>query len=119
MNITVRVFQKFSSNEKNKDYWLHCKFQLLRYKPWRDNQLSILDEKYLDNQKGWIDAWHHFVKTDYAKIKIPSWTEALNKATTELDLEGSGNENEPLNMFDDEINQRIKGRLYASTINQN
>lgn len=105
MNITVRVFQKFSSNEKNKDYWLHCKFQLLRYKPWRDNQLSILDGKYLDNEKGWIDAWHHFVKTDYAKIKIPSWTEALNKATTELDLEGSGNENEPLNMFDDEINQ--------------
>ena len=33
-NIIPRVFPTYSSNSKSPTFWLYCKYQLLRYKPW-------------------------------------------------------------------------------------
>ena len=59
----VRVSQKLSSNPKNTEqFHLHCKYQLLRYKPWMVEFSNVLDN-FEDSPKGWVEAWQAFMTT--------------------------------------------------------
>jgi len=37
-NVVPRVFPSYSSNPKSTNFGLYCKYQLLRYKPWKNKQ---------------------------------------------------------------------------------
>jgi hypothetical protein len=37
-NVIPRIFPMYSPNPKGPNFGLYCKYQLLRYKPWRTNQ---------------------------------------------------------------------------------
>jgi hypothetical protein len=52
INIVVRIYQYFSSNKSDPNYWLYCKYELLRYKPWFEKVENALDDKCLDDENG-------------------------------------------------------------------
>lgn len=68
-NVAVRTFPKHSSNPQDNQYWLYCKFQLLRYKPWQTNFLSALDVGQVDNSNGWVESWKAFLATELGRLK--------------------------------------------------
>ena len=109
-SITVRVFQQFSSNVNHIHYWKHCKYQLLRYKPWSVQHSDVLQGLFPDTEQGWKDAWHAFVITDYAKLKIPSWSEELNKSLLEATEEREGDDDEPLNMREEDDDEHVENQ---------
>lgn len=37
-NVVPRVYPTYSSNPKSTNFGLYCKYQLLRYKPWKNKQ---------------------------------------------------------------------------------
>jgi hypothetical protein len=51
-HIVVRINQQFSSSNKNPNYWQHCKYQLLRYKPWTNDHLNVLKNLHILDGQG-------------------------------------------------------------------
>ena len=80
----------------------------MRYKPWRTIQNDVLGNDFDETIEGWTNAWHAFVLTDYAKIKIPSWNNALNKARTQMNNSQDQVDDEPLNMQEDDDIERTE-----------
>lgn len=70
--VIVKTYPNYSSNPKNEDYGLFCKYQLLKYKPWQCTQddawdnLEQCDETY-------TTCWKTFLSTDTAKSLVPDW----------------------------------------------
>ena len=72
----MKTYHNYSSNPKNEDYGLFCKYQSFKYKPWqctpndaRDN-LEQSDETY-------TTYWKQFLSTDTAKSLVPDWETKL------------------------------------------
>ena len=61
-NVVPRIFPTYSSNPKGPNFAQYCKYQLLRYKPWKISQ---------DN------AWDNVLQTPYAKTNVPDWFDKL------------------------------------------
>jgi hypothetical protein len=49
-NVIPRIFPTYSSNPKGPNFGVYCKYQLLRYKPWRTTQNNINS-----NVSDWFD----------------------------------------------------------------
>lgn len=76
--------QKFSPNPKNQQYGLHCKFQLLRFKPWKDHFSDCLGDMQWEEDENdnscWIVAWKEFLESEIGRQKVPKWEANLNNA---------------------------------------
>ena len=76
-----RFVPKYSSNIKSKNYWLYCKFNLIRCKPFRD-----IIELYTDETKPeeFILMWSNFLQSEKGKKQINNWTVQLDQAKLTL-----------------------------------
>jgi hypothetical protein len=111
-HIVVRINQQFSSSNKNPNYWQHCKYQLLRYKPWTLDQLNVLkgnpddeSEVVIDSPEAWIAGWADYLKAQSTlpanERIIEDWQKRLNVA--ENLLEEINNEDEYFKSNEDGI----------------
>ena len=71
-----RIFPTYSSNPKGLNFAQYCKYQLLRYKPWRISQDNAWDYEVPSDQNI-INKWHQFLQTPYAKTNVPDWFDKL------------------------------------------
>ena len=70
--IIPRFFPTYSANPKGANYPLYCKYQLLKYKPWRNspndawNYETVLDSTY-------INCWLEFLNSSVVNDYVPNW----------------------------------------------
>lgn len=70
--VIVKTYPTYLSNPNNETYGLFCKYQLLKYKPWKDNANMAWDNLDKDDQT-YITCWNQFLLTDDAKQLVPNW----------------------------------------------
>ena len=88
-HIAIRFFQKFSNNPDNEHYWQHCKFQLLRYKPWIKKHENALINDINNDKEDWIQSWKHFQNSDDGQKMIPKWYELNQIANQKWNVQNS------------------------------
>ena len=95
--VIVRTFPQYSPNPKDHSYSEYCKYQLIKYKPWR-NTFNNAWSGHPDTQEGYIEAYHTFLQSPLASQYIPQFNRDLQLAQ---DAEASTNtdseENNPTN----------------------
>ena len=75
-NAVARTFPNYPPNPKSKTYRLYCKYQLLKYKPWKDSPNAAWG--YLDPcDDNYISAWRDFLNSAYAKKYVQNWEEKM------------------------------------------
>ena len=75
-NVVPRIFPTYSSNPKGPNFAQYCKYQLLRYKPWKISQDNAWDNEEPSDQNI-INKWQQFLQTPYAKTNVPDWFDKL------------------------------------------
>ena len=88
--VALRFFQKFSSNPEGENYWQYCKYQLLRYKAWRNAHEDALapdanDEQPADDEEGWIQSWRLFLESPSGQSSIPHWHQRYHEVNRRWD----------------------------------
>ena len=68
-SIVIRTYPNYSSNSTGKNYPLHCKYQLIKYKPWKE-QFSDAWDNQCDNDETYLKAYHEFINTAAASKYI-------------------------------------------------
>ena len=56
---SIRIVQSFSPVHTNDKYWMYCKYELLRHKPWSGLASSVLGSLEV-TEVNWIRAWYAF-----------------------------------------------------------
>ena len=73
-------YQEFSPNTcqipKVQNFGLYCKYQLLRYKPWKNKQDDSWENQPKSNDV-FISQWKTLLQTDYAKKHVSDWHRKL------------------------------------------
>ena len=76
VNIVPRIFPTYSPNPKGPNFGLYCKYQLLRYKPWKTTQNNAWgDQEPTDEIL--TNHWQEFLQTPYGQINVPDWFDKL------------------------------------------
>ena len=70
-NLIPRVFPTYSSSIKSPNFGLFCKYQLLRYKPWKTTPQDAWGNKQENSQ------WKTFLQSEYAHNNVPDWHDKL------------------------------------------
>ena len=55
---------------------LYCKYQLLRYKPWKITQDNAWGDQEPSDEM-FVSCWHEFLQTPYAEANVPDWFDKL------------------------------------------
>lgn len=84
-NIVPNIFPTYSPNPKGEYYSMYCKYQLLRYKPWKNSQNNAWGTTQPDNQT-YITEWHNFLNTSYANTHVPDWNQKLSNVLGNINL---------------------------------
>ena len=75
-NVIPRIFPTYSSNPKGPNFASYCKYQLLRYKPWKISQNNAWgNEEPSDDIL--ISCWLDFLETEYAQRNVPDWFDKM------------------------------------------
>ena len=75
--VVVRIFPEYSSNPNLETYGLHCKFYLIKYKPWNtcpQDAWNHLDESDIT----YVKEWKNFLETDIGNKLVPNWKRSLD-----------------------------------------
>ena len=97
---SIRIVQSFSSVHTNDKYWLYCKYELLRYKPWSGLASSVLGSLEV-TEVSWIRAWYAFLLTDVGKCYVPVWNDSFAEAQAFVEAnDGEDDVDEFLNHID-------------------
>ena len=72
----LRIFPTYSPNPKGPNFGLYCKYQLLRYKPWRTTQNNAWGEQEATDEV-LINSWQEFLQTPYGQCTVPDWFDKL------------------------------------------
>jgi hypothetical protein len=75
-NVIPRIFPTYSSNPKGPNFALYCKYQLLRYKPWKITQDNAWGDQEPSDET-LINYWQEFLQTPYAEANVPDWFDKL------------------------------------------
>ena len=59
-DVVPRIFPTYSSNPKGPSYAQYCKYQLLRYKPWKTSRTNAWDGEE-DSDELMINKWQEFL----------------------------------------------------------
>ena len=72
-----RFMPRYPANRESKNYWLFCKYQLVRYMPFRKIE-DLIPEDISPEEI--IQKWKDFLETDKAKNQINEWAKQLDSA---------------------------------------
>ena len=89
--VIVKTYPNYSSNPKNEDYGLFCKYQLLKYKPWQctpDDAWDNLEQ----SEETYTACWKQFLSTDTAKSLVPDWETKLQAVNSYMYITPSDND---------------------------
>ena len=75
-NLIPRVFPTYSSSIKSPNFALYCKYQLLRYRPWKTTPQDAWGNKQ-ENDELFISQWKTFLQSEYAQNYVPDWHDKL------------------------------------------
>ena len=75
-NVVPRIFPTYSPNPKGLNFGLYCKYQLLRYKPWKTTQNNAWGDQEPTNEI-LTNHWQEFLQTPYGQINVPDWFDKL------------------------------------------
>ena len=75
-NVVPKRFPTYSSNPKGPNFALYCKYQFLRYKPWKLTQDNAWDDQETSDDI-FVTCWHEFLQTPYAETNVPDWFDKL------------------------------------------
>ena len=100
-NVIPRIFPTYSSNPKGQNFGLYCKYQLLRYKPWRRSQNNAWGDQEDPTDDTFINCWQAFLQTPSGQWNVPDWfdkykllfkvkNQKLNLRNNQRQLERSG-----------------------------
>ena len=88
-NCVPRIFPTYPPNPKGPNFGQYCKYQLLRYKPWRITQSNAWGEQEPTDEI-LIHCWQEFLQTPYAQTNVPDWFDKLQTV-----IQSQEPENEP------------------------
>ncbi|XP_066915540.1 uncharacterized protein [Clytia hemisphaerica] len=71
-SVVVRTFPNYSPNPKNGSYPLFCKFQLIKYKPWKDTTDTLWEGLQATNET-FCQKWKEFLNSPLGKELVPDW----------------------------------------------
>ena len=99
--VIVRAFPCLYSNPKSVHYPTFCKYQLLKFKPWRNSINTAWDNLDVEDTNLFCEKWSEFLQSHLGQALVPNWRRQLDNAevfseTTELvdsDLEENIEEN--------------------------
>ena len=74
-NVIPRFFPCYSSNPKGINYPLYCKYELLKYKPWKNSQNDAWDNQK-PSDTTFVNSWMDFLNSPIAN-KVPNWEKQL------------------------------------------
>ena len=75
-NVIPRIFPTYSPNPKGPNFGLYCKYQLLRYKPWKTTQNNAWGDQEATDEI-LINSWQEFLQTPYGQSNVPDWFDKL------------------------------------------
>ena len=75
-NVIPRIFPTYSPNPKGPNFGLYCKYQLLRYKPWKTTQNNAWGDQEATDEI-LINSWQEFLQTPYGQSNVPHWFDKL------------------------------------------
>ena len=75
-NFIPRLFPTYSPNPHGPNFDKYCKFQLLRYKPWKINKNTAWDNRE-ETDSNFINSWKQFLETPYAENNVPNWSDKV------------------------------------------
>ena len=70
-NVVPRFFPSYSSNPKGLYYPLYCKYQLLKYRPWKDSQNDAWNYE-TPSDTVYVNAWLAFLNSPVASKYVPN-----------------------------------------------
>ncbi|XP_066932700.1 uncharacterized protein [Clytia hemisphaerica] len=92
--VVVRTFPNYSPNPKSDSYPLFCKFQLIKYKPWKDSVDSLWEGLQATNET-YCQKWKEFINSSLGREFVPNWKRHyINANNFEYQVEDEENEEE-------------------------
>ena len=87
----MKTYPNYSSNPKNEDYGLFCKYQLLKYKPWQCTPGDAWDNLE-QSEETYTACWKQFLSTDTAKSLVADWETKLQAVNSYMYITPSDND---------------------------
>ena len=78
--VIVRGFPTPSANPKGPHYGVFCKYQLLKYKPWRTITSDAWDGLDEEDNDMICQKWSEFLQSDLGQSLVPNWKREFNNA---------------------------------------
>ena len=99
--VIPRIFPTYSSNPKGQTSACIVNYQILRYKPWKNNQENAWGDQEPNNDI-FTTLWHEFLQTPYAQAHVTDWYDKLqaviqNQDEPEIQPE---NQDQPVSHYD-------------------
>ena len=82
-NVVPKIFPTYSSNPRGPNFGQYCKYQLLRYKPWKTKEKNAWDDED-ETDDIMISKWQQFLQTPYAESNVPDWFDKLQSVIQNL-----------------------------------
>ena len=92
--VIIRTFPNYSPNPQGQWYGRYCKYQLIKYKPWRGFPAHAWNgeqNEELDDQV-FIDAYLSFLHSDDAQHLLPQFADELHHAEQRVSREHNSSE---------------------------
>ena len=111
--VIVRTLPCYSGNPESPHFWKFCKYQLLKYKPWKNNSSNAWGDQP-ENPEIVVAAYSEFLSQPTTRVLMPSCATEMENLeyysngsaeTDENDVYGS-------NFSDEADNENIQGRQY-------
>ncbi|XP_066921730.1 uncharacterized protein [Clytia hemisphaerica] len=78
--VIVRAFPTPSFDPKGPNFYVFCKYQLLKYKPWRTRISDAWDGLSENDTDMFCQKWNEFLQTDLGQSVVPNWRREFNNA---------------------------------------
>ena len=76
--VIVCTVPSYNCNPKGHDYPLYCKYQLLKYKPWRQRQSNAWDDLE-ENSDTYVSYWDSFLESEQGQTLVPNWGQEIDR----------------------------------------
>lgn len=82
-DVIVKTYPNCSSSPANEHYGLFCKYQLLKYKPWKGTP-NMAWNNLEQNDEAFITSWKQFLSCEQSKQLVPNWESKMEDANSYL-----------------------------------
>lgn len=117
--VIVRTFPQHPSNPHSEQYGWNCKYQLIKYKPWKDKRANAWGD-LPDTDATCIEAYHSFLRTPAAATYILQFARELDRPQQHIAESETNNENEDPTQTEEHEDWMLHCRLnhcYANDTN--